>query len=148
LDGKVLKAVLVNGEHYMDATVLGKDITLTLSVNPTKYVSENNTVSLVYEDERNSVLHYKKDLDYEDEYLNKICKIINALRYRKLESEDKISDYKNIDLDRVSELYCNDDWFYIIYTNGIIETYSFSFDKRSQNELNKILNLPKEKIKK
>ena len=83
-----------------------------------------------------------------ESYLDKISKIINALRYRKLELEDKILDYKNIDLDRVSELYCNDDWYYIIYTNGVVETYSFSFDQRSQDELNKIINSPKEKIKK
>ena len=75
-------------------------------------------------------------------------KIINALRYRKLELEDNISSYKNIDLDRVSELYCNDDWYYIIYTNGVVETYSFSFDERSKDELDKMISLPKEKIKK
>lgn len=52
LDGKIVKAVLVNGEHYMDATVTGKDVALTLSVNPTKHVSKTNNVSLIYEDER------------------------------------------------------------------------------------------------
>lgn len=102
----------------------------------------------LYQDERNRVLHYNSALEYEESYLDKICKIINALRYRKLELEDKIVSYKNIDLDRVSELYCNDDWYYIIYTNGVVETYSISLDERSKEELNKILNTPKEKIKK
>ena len=102
----------------------------------------------LYQDERNSVLHYDCDTEYDESYLDKICKIINALRYRKLELEDKISDYKNIDLDRVSELYCNDDWYYIIYTNGVIETYRFSYDERSKDELDKILCSPKEKVKK
>ena len=102
----------------------------------------------LYQDDRNSVLHYNRDLNYEESYLDKISKIINALRYRKLELEDNISSYKNIDLDRVSELYCNDDWYYIIYTNGVVETYSFSFDERSKDELDKMISLPKEKIKK
>ena len=72
----------------------------------------------------------------------------NWIRIIETTKEDKILDYKNIDLDRVSELYCNDDWYYIIYTNGVIETYSFSFDKRSKEELDKILCSPKEKVKK
>lgn len=50
VDGKVLKAVLVNGQHYLNATVNGENIAIDLATNPTRFVRKTNDVSLVYED--------------------------------------------------------------------------------------------------
>ena len=102
----------------------------------------------LYQDDRHSVLHYNRDLDYDDNYLEEIIKRINALRYIKLELEDKLDKYKNIELDIVKEIYCNDDWYYLEYLDGSSELFNNSLDDRSKDEIDRSLKLTKKIIKK
>ena len=97
--------------------------------------------SYLYQDERNSILHYEYDLEYEDSYLEEISKRINSLIYIKLEKEGKLDKFKNIDLDKVREIYCNDDWYYIVYLDNSIDVFNNSFDNRSSNEYDSLLKI-------
>lgn len=91
-----------------------------------------------YEDEREEVLHYNDEEEYEKEYITKLFKIVNSLRYIKLEQENELERYETINMYDVKEIYCNKDWFYIEYNDGYIEKFINSKDSRSQNELQEI----------
>ena len=100
-----------------------------------------------YQDDRKEVLHYCDDLDYEDDYINEICRRIDSLRYTMFENENRLSEFTKIDLDRVREIYCNDDWFHIEYLNGTFESFNTCYDNRSSNEYDSLLLGTKVKIK-
>lgn len=88
-----------------------------------------------YYDERNKILHYSKDENYNEDYLNSIVKVVNALNYLKYEESNMLSSYRSLDITTIDEIYCNDDWF-IIRTNNNLEVYINSNDNRAIEELN------------
>lgn len=92
-----------------------------------------------YLDERDSILYYNSNNSYDEDYLKNITNIINGLRYIKLEENLMLNQYECIDLTRVEEIYCNEDWYYIIYKNNIIEEYINSNDERALIEKKSIL---------
>lgn len=96
------------------------------------------TSNYFYEDEREEVLHYNDQNEYEKEFITKILKIVNSLRYIKLEQENKINEFEIINIYDVNEIYCSSDWFYIEYNDGYIETFNNSNDLRSQKEIHEI----------
>ena len=103
--------------------------------------------SYLYQDERKEILHYIDSEDYSDEYINNILKRVNALMYVRLELENKLDEFKNIDIYKIREIYCNDDWFYIEYLDGRIDTFNYSFDERSKKEYDSLFEQNKVKVK-
>ena len=103
--------------------------------------------SYLYQDERKEILHYIDSEDYSDEYINNILKRVNALMYVRLELENKLDEFKNIDIYKIREIYCNDDWFYIEYLDGRIDTFNYSFDERSKKEYDLLFEQNKVKVK-
>ena len=101
----------------------------------------------LYQDDRLEVLHYNKDLEYEDNYIEKILRIVNGLRYVKLDRDGLLDKYKNIEIDRITEIYCNEDWYYIEYLNGEVEEFNNSFDDRSYDEIKLQKEVEKVKVK-
>lgn len=91
-----------------------------------------------YLDERDEVLHYNDEIEYEKEYLLKIIKIVNSLRYIKLEQENKLNTYETLSIYDLKEIHCNNDWYYIIYNDGYTETFNLLYDSRSIEELEQI----------
>lgn len=88
-----------------------------------------------YTDERDDVLHYNEEKEYEKEYISKIMKIVNSLRYIKYEQENKLEEFEMISIYDVREIYCNNDWYFIEYTDGYKEIFNYSNDIRSQKEI-------------
>lgn len=91
-----------------------------------------------YQDNREETLHYNSNEIYEKEHINKINKIINALRYIKYEQENRLNEYKVIAVEETNEIYCNVDWYIIEFKDGYIETFKYSFDHRSELEINNV----------
>ena len=54
-DGKVLKAIIINDDKYLNATLIDNNVTATLVINPLKGTSTTNAVTFVYENEDNAV---------------------------------------------------------------------------------------------
>ena len=67
--------------------------------------------------------------------------------YIRLELENKLDEFKNIDIYKIREIYCNDDWFYIEYLDGRIDTFNYSFDERSKKEYDSLFEQNKVKVK-
>ena len=97
-----------------------------------------------YQDERSSVFYYSKNNIYDENYINQMNKIINALRYIKAEENNAIDKFKMIDITDYDEVYCNVDWF-IIYDSENYEEYIKSNDSRAKEEmkLNKRVKIKK-----
>ncbi len=93
--------------------------------------------SYIYMDERNEVLYYSNLESYSDDYLRSLNNKLNSLRYMKYEEKGRISSFKIIDVEKLEEVYCNDDWYLITYKDGNIEKYINSKDIRINNELPK-----------
>ena len=91
-----------------------------------------------YQDERNNVMHYIANVDYEEEYVEQINKIVNALIHIKAEKEYNIDSFKMIDVKDLNEVYCNSDWYVISYLNGKVEVFNNSCDKRADKEIKSI----------
>ena len=141
-------------EKYRDR-IGDKKIITTLMPSPIEQVNYSDSKSLqfiikgtgeiksyqsefFYEDEREEVLHYDSEFEYEKEFISKIIKIINELRYIKLEKENKLDKFEMISIFEVKEIYCNKDWYYIEYEDGYIEMFNNSKDIRGQKELEQI----------
>ena len=94
--------------------------------------------SYLYEDEREQVLYYNEENDYDKEYIIKIQKIINALRYIKYELENNLKKFEIIKMYEIKEIYCNNDWYYIEYSDGYIESFVQPNKLKSKLELENI----------
>ena len=94
--------------------------------------------SYLYEDEREQVLYYNEENDYDKEYIIKIQKIINALRYIKYELENNLKKFEIIKMYELKEIYCNNDWYYIEYSDGYIESFVQPNKLKSKLELENI----------
>jgi len=90
---------------------------------------------VLYQDPRNEVLYFNKDKDYDDNYLELINNKINCLRYIKHEEEQKIKNFKEIDIQSCQEIFGNDDWYIIFDKDGNMETYINSEDERAKLEM-------------
>ncbi len=95
-------------------------------------------IYFTYQDERNDIMHYLENESYEDNYIKIMNKKINALRYVKAEKDNTLNAFKVIDVRDLKEVYCNDDWYILVYVNGTIETFNNSLDKRANDEMNSI----------
>ncbi len=91
-----------------------------------------------YQDERKKIMHYSESESYEENYIKIINKKINALKYIKAEKDNKLDSFEIINIKDLKEVYCNDDWYIIIYKNGYIETFNNSYDERANNEISSI----------
>lgn len=91
-----------------------------------------------YQDERKDVMHYSEDKSYEEDYIKIINKKVNSLRYVKAEIDNALELFMIIDVKYLKEVYCNDDWYVIRYSNGDIETFNNSLDERANIEINSI----------
>lgn len=91
-----------------------------------------------YQDERKDIMYYSEDESYEEDYIKVMNKKINSLKYVKSEKNNTLESYKAIDVEDLKEVYCNDDWYVISYTNGKIETFNNSKDERVNDEINSI----------
>ena len=91
-----------------------------------------------YQDDRKKIMHYLSDNSYDENYLKQINKKVNALRYLKAEKNNNLESYKAIHLDDLMELYCNDDWYVISYSDGNQEIFNNSLDERAVFEINSI----------
>jgi len=91
----------------------------------------------LYQDERKDVFYYHSDINQEENDLEIMNQRINALRYVKLEEENHLELFSYLDVSDLKEAYCNEDWYYIVYQNGEVESYIHSFDPRAQIELSK-----------
>lgn len=91
-----------------------------------------------YQDERKDIMYYSEDKSYEENYIKVINSKINSLRYVKAERDNTLELYKAIDVKKLKEVYCNDDWYVISYTNGEIETFNNSSDERANSEISSI----------
>lgn len=90
-----------------------------------------------YLDEREDVLFY--DCCNEN-YVDEINDTINALRYLKFESENKLDSFKLIDVEDYKKAWCNKDWFILVDKKDNVEKYSLFYDQRCKNEIKNILN--------
>ena len=90
---------------------------------------------LTYQDERKDIMHYSEDNSYKEDYIKVMNRKINYLRYVKAEKNNALESYKVIDVESLKEVYCNDDWYIISYTNGDIETFNNSPDERANKEM-------------
>lgn len=93
---------------------------------------------LTYQDERKDIMYYSEDESYEEDYIKVMNRKVNALRYVKAEKDNTLESYKVIDVEDLKEVYCNDDWYVISYTNGDIEIFNNSSDERANNEISSI----------
>lgn len=93
---------------------------------------------LSYQDERKDIMYYSEDESYEEDYIKVMNRKVNALRYVKAEKDNTLESYKVIDVEDLKEVYCNDDWYVISYTNGDIEIFNNSSDERANNEISSI----------
>lgn len=97
-----------------------------------------------YQDERKDIMHYLEDESYKENYIETMNKKVNALRYIKAEQNNTLESFKVIDVKDLKEVYCNDDWYIINYTNEDIETFNNSLDERANTEINQLyLKQPK-----
>jgi len=101
----------------------------------------------IYQDERKDIMHYSSDNPNEEDYIKQINKIINALRYVKATKDNTLELYKIIDIENLTEVYCNSDWYIITYNDGTIETFNNSFDVRAEEEINSVTLSNKKKLK-
>lgn len=102
-------------------------------------------VDAIYKDSREDILHYNQNETYEEEYIDKLEIIINALRYRKAETEEILDKYKKIKIKDYDKIYCNKDW-YIMIKNNEIESYIYSFDDRAYEEMEQHKNIMEKKL--
>lgn len=91
-----------------------------------------------YQDDRKSVMHYLDGESYEEDYVKVMNRKVNALRYVKAERDNTLGSCRAIDFEDLKEVYCNDDWYVISYTNGDIETFNNSSDERANIEMSSI----------
>ena len=101
----------------------------------------------LYQDEREETLSYDNDEEYETEYISKIMKIINSLRYIKFELENKIDKFEIIHIFDINKIFCNNDWYIIEYKDGYIEEFNISQDLRSGVEIEEVTKNKKILIK-
>ncbi len=90
-----------------------------------------------YLDEREDVLFF--DCNNEDN-VDKINDVINALRYLKYESENNLNKFKLIDVEDYKKAWCNKDWFILVDEKDNVEKYALLNDERCKNEIKNILN--------
>ena len=79
--------------------------------------------------------------------LEYVAQRVNALRYIKLENEETAEEFKILNLRRIKEVYCNDDWYIIINCDQSIESFIISQDLRAKEEFERTLKLVKQKNK-
>lgn len=91
-----------------------------------------------YQDDRKDIMYYSIDNTYDEDYIKVINKKVNALRYVKAEKNNNLESYKAIEVEDLKEVYCNDDWYVISYSNGNIEVFNTSSDKKFNTEINSI----------
>lgn len=101
-----------------------------------------------YQDDRCDIMHYEFNCSYSEEYLQSINKKVNALRYLKAEKNHEIEKFKMIDIANLIEVYCNDDWYLIVYNDYSIDEYCDSYDSRAREEINAISSTNQKLIKK
>ena len=74
--------------------------------------------------------------------INFIILITINQNYKK---DNTLDSYEALDIEDLSEVYCNDDWYVINSANEYIETFNNSSDERANNEINSI-SLKYEKV--
>lgn len=91
-----------------------------------------------YLDERKEIMHYLKDNSYDEDYIKTICEKINELRYLNAELNNGMASYKVIDIGCLKEVYCNNDWYIIVYLDGSVEKFNRLLDKRAFSEMSSV----------
>lgn len=80
-------------------------------------------------------MYYQANELYSNDYLKMLSKKINSLTYLKSKHHNQLDSYELIDINDFQEIYCNDDWYYIIYKNGRTDDFIYSFDERANLEM-------------
>lgn len=91
-----------------------------------------------YQDARSTIMHYQFNQSYSNDYLKMLSKKLNSLTYLKAKHNNQLESYELIDINDFQEIYCNDDWYYIIYKNGQTDEFIYSFDERANLEMKTI----------
>jgi len=92
----------------------------------------------LYHDERDEIMHYSLNENYSNIYLEQMNKIVNSLRYIKYEQEGEIDSFEPLYIEDLYDVYCNNDWYIIIYHDGTIEKFVKSSDPRAKLEMDTI----------
>lgn len=93
----------------------------------------------LYQDEREETLYYDSNKSYDKIYIKRLNKIINSLRYIKYKQEDKLNEFKMLDIEDTNKIYCNVDWYIIEFEDGYIEEFTYSYDQRSELEKQEVI---------
>ena len=129
-----------------------EEVNYSDSKNVQFVITTNNDIksyqsSYLYQDEREETLSYDNNEEYNSEYISKIMKIINSLRYIKFELENKLDKFEILHIFDIEKIFCNDDWYIIEYKDGFIEEFNISQDVRSNVEIEQVIKSKKILIK-
>jgi len=145
---KYLCLKLHNKNHINNSNVLFKE-KLPEPYDPVSYSDAKYTQYLIvgtdkfklgpitpcYQDERTSIMHYLSANNYSNDYLKSMSQKINALRYLRAKQTNTIDSYDIQDVTDYQEVYCNDDWYFLVNKNGQTESFIYSQDNRVETEL-------------
>lgn len=88
-----------------------------------------------YQDDRPDIMHYQEGDKYSSDYLSTLLKKLNYLKHLKAKKDNALDSYILQNITDYQEIYCNDDWYFIINKNGQTESYIYSYDHRANDEL-------------
>lgn len=149
-------------DKYLCLKVMSKNITnksniiiqekLPKPIEPNLYLDSKHTQYLIagttnfclgeinpcYQDARSPIMYYQANELYSNDYLKILSKKLNSLTYLKAKKNNQLDSYELIDINDFQEIYCNDDWYYIIYKNGQTDDFIYSFDERANLEMKSI----------
>lgn len=144
IDKKEFVKRIGNNRKVLEVLPQPIEVTYSDSKNVQYLIKGNGDFNLyqsnyLYKDERPRVYYFNCCDTYDEKYLDEINKRINSLRYIKFEQENNLDLFKNIEIKTLKEVYCNDDWYFIVYDDGTQEKYINSSDNRAYTEMNKLI---------